>query len=86
MYLSHLQGHLGLEQFLAMFAIVRLSLFVVILSSSTLASPLASGLRFDAGRVVAFSSSSFGAMRRGGLVPLGELYVSAIGWVTKSSR
>jgi|LakMenE18May11ns_1017448.scaffolds.fasta_scaffold8600191_1 hypothetical protein len=67
-------GPFGPRAVLAMFAIIRLSWLLVILSSSTLATPS-----------VAFSGSSFAAMRRGGSVPLGEVYVSAIGWVTKSS-
>jgi hypothetical protein len=83
----------GPRSVLAMFAIVRLSWLLVVSSSSTLAllgfsfSTLlssASGLRFDAGCVVAFSCSSFAAERRG-VVPLGEVVVIAIGWVTKSS-
>ena len=87
-------GPFGPRSVLAMFAIVRLSWLLVISLSSTLASlgfsfstllSLASGLRFDAGCVVAFSCSSFTAERRGGSVPLGEVCVIAIGWVTKSS-
>ena len=78
-------GPFGPRAVLAMFAIVRLSWLLVILSSLTLATPSASGLRFDAGCIVAFSGSSFAAMRQGGSVPLGEVNVSAIGWVTKSS-
>ncbi len=78
-----------------MFAIVRLSWLLEICLSSTLASlgfsfltllSSAFGLRFDAGCVVAFSSSSFAAERRGGSVPLGEENVLAIGWVTSRSQ
>ena len=54
-------GPFGPQAVLAMFSIILWLL--VILSSSALASPSASGLRFDAGCVVAFSCSSVAAMR-----------------------
>lgn len=57
----------------AVFAILRLSRVLVILSPSIVDSLSASGLCFDAGCVVAVSCSSFAAMRRGGFSPLGEV-------------
>ena len=77
-------GPFGPQSVLAMFAIVRLSWLLVISLSSTLASPSASGLRFDAGCVVVFSGLLFAAERQGGSVPLGEVVIT-IGWVPKSS-
>ena len=54
-------GPFGPRAVLAMFSIIVW--FLVILTSSTLSSPSASGLRFDAVCVVAFSCSSVAALR-----------------------